>query len=98
MINNPIMLDITQLDHYFSDLAEHNQFSGTVLITQGESKLFAGAYGYASRAWNIPNTLDTRFDTASVTKLFTAVATLQLIDQGLLSIDTSAIDFLGITD
>ena len=42
------------------------------------------------------NTLDIRFDTASITKLFTAVATLQLIDQGLLTFDTSAIDLLGL--
>jgi CubicO group peptidase (beta-lactamase class C family) len=35
----------------------------------------------------MPNTLDTRFDTASVTKLFTAIATLQLIDRGLLAFD-----------
>ncbi len=39
-----------------------------------------------------------RFDTASITKLFTSVATLQLIDQGLLSFDTSVIDFLGLKD
>jgi CubicO group peptidase (beta-lactamase class C family) len=40
-----------------------------------------------SPALHMPNTLDTRFDTASVTKLFTAIATLQLIDRGLLAFD-----------
>lgn len=88
----------SELDHYFRDLEQQNQYSGVALVTHGQTQLFAGAYGYASRAWNIPNSLDTRFDTASITKLFTAVATLQLIDQGLLSFDTSAIDFLGISD
>ena len=39
-----------------------------------------------------------RFDTASITKLFTSVATLQLIDRGLLSLDTGVIDFLGLKD
>jgi CubicO group peptidase (beta-lactamase class C family) len=92
------MLDTTQLDYYFCDLAEHSQYSGVALITQGQTQLFSGAYGFASRNWNIPNMLDTRFDTASVTKLFTAVAVLQLIDQGLLNFETSVIDFLGITD
>jgi CubicO group peptidase (beta-lactamase class C family) len=76
--------------------AEQDAFSGVVLITQGSSQLFAGAYGYASRSWKIPNTLATRFDTASVTKLFTAVATLQLIDRGALAFDTQVIDFLGL--
>jgi CubicO group peptidase (beta-lactamase class C family) len=84
------------LDQYFHQLEEQDQFSGVVLITQGESQLYAGAYGYASRPWKIGNTLDTRFDTASITKLFTSVATLQLIDQGLLAFDTGVIDFLAL--
>jgi CubicO group peptidase (beta-lactamase class C family) len=62
-----------------------------VLITRGASRLYARAFGYASRAWRVPNTLDTRFDTASITKLFTAIATLQLIDRGLLALDTPVV-------
>ena len=69
-----------ELERYFQQRAERDAFSGVVLITQGSSQLFAGTYGYASRSWKTPNRLTTRFDTASVTKLFTAVATLQLID------------------
>lgn len=82
------------LDRYFQELEEQDKFSGVVLITQGKSQLYAGAYGYASRPWRIRNTLGMRFDTASITKLFTSVATLQLIDQGSLAFDTSVIDFL----
>jgi CubicO group peptidase (beta-lactamase class C family) len=91
------MLDATQIDQYFRNL-DQSEFSGVALITQGTTQRFEGAYGYASRAWNIPNTLDIRFDTASITKLFTAVATLQLIDQGSLRFETSAIEFLGIAE
>lgn len=82
------------LHHYFEDLEKGELFSGVVLITQGNSSLYSGAFGYASRPWKIANTLDTRFDTASVTKLFTSVATLQLIDRGLFDLETSVIDFL----
>jgi CubicO group peptidase (beta-lactamase class C family) len=84
----------TTLDHYFQALEAQNKFSGVVLITQGTSQLYAAAYGYASRAWSIRNTLAMRFDTASITKLFTAVTTLRLIDRGLLAFDTSAVDCL----
>ena len=90
------MHTMNQLHDYLQTLADQDQFSGVTLITQGDSELFAGAYGYASRAWKVKNTLDMRFDTASITKLFTAVATLQLIDQGRLTFDTSAIAFLGL--
>lgn len=92
------MLDRQALDQYFLALEQQDKYAGVVLITQGQTQLFAGAYGDASRAWNIRNSLDIRFDTASVTKLFTAVATLQLIDQGLLRFDTGVIEFLGLRD
>src|SRR5215510_5899518 len=86
------------LQNYFKDLEAQNRFSGAVLITRGQEQVFAEAYGYASRAWKIKNTLETRFDVASVTKLLTAVATLQMIERGLLSFDMSVIDYLGIED
>ncbi|HEV2741844.1 MAG TPA: serine hydrolase domain-containing protein, partial [Rubrobacter sp.] len=84
------------MDEYFRHRAAQDLFSGTVLITQGATRLYARAYGYASRPWRVPNTLDTRFDTASVTKLFTAIATLQLIDRGLLAFDTPVVERLGL--
>jgi CubicO group peptidase (beta-lactamase class C family) len=84
------------LDRYFQELGEQDRFSGVVLVTRGDARLYAGAYGYASRAWKVRNTLDLRFDTASVTKLFTAVAALQLIDRGSLAFDTRVNDFLGL--
>jgi CubicO group peptidase (beta-lactamase class C family) len=90
------MLSPEELERYFQQRTHQDAFSGVVLITQGSSQLFAGSYGYASRSWKVPNTLTTRFDTASVTKLFTAVATLQLIDQGILTFDTPVIEFLGL--
>jgi CubicO group peptidase (beta-lactamase class C family) len=85
-----------ELTQYFRQLEEASKFSGVVRVTQGDEQLFAGAYGYASRAWKIPNTLDTRFDTASITKLFTSVATLQLIEQGAFEFATGVIDHLGL--
>jgi CubicO group peptidase (beta-lactamase class C family) len=85
-----------ELNAYFGRLESRDAFSGAVLITRGRARLFARAYGYASRAWKIRNTLETRFDTASITKLFTAVATMQLVDRGLVTLDTSAIDYLDL--
>ena len=85
-----------KLNNYFRELETQNKYSGVVLITQGRDIVYEGAYGYASRPWKIKNSLETRFDTASITKLFTTVATLQLIDKGCLGFDTGVIDFLGL--
>jgi CubicO group peptidase (beta-lactamase class C family) len=86
----------SELERYFQELEERDLYSGVVLITRGLQELFAGAYGFANRAWKIKNTLATRFDTASITKLFTAVAILQLIDRQELAFDTGVVDFLNL--
>jgi CubicO group peptidase (beta-lactamase class C family) len=86
------------LDRYFRELEREDQYSGVVLVTQGETRLFGEAYGCASRAWKVPNTLETRFDTASITKLFTAVATAQCVDRGLFGLDTRAVEYLGLEE
>ncbi|MEJ3750686.1 serine hydrolase domain-containing protein [Actinomycetes bacterium KLBMP 9797] len=78
-------------------LAARDEFTGSVLVTAGDERMLAAAYGYANRACRTPCALDTRFDTASVTKLFTAVAALQQVERGAFTLDTSAIGYLGLT-
>ena len=87
---------IAVLNQYFQGLERKDRFSGVVLITRGETELYSGAFGYASRPWKIRNTPDMRFDTASITKLFTTVAVLQLIDEKRLKLDTRAMQYLGL--
>ena len=90
------MNGLNELDAYFRDLEAQDKFSGIGLITQGNTTLYAGSYGYANRGWQIKNTMTIRFDTASITKVFTAIATLQLIEQKRLTFDTGVIDTLGL--
>ena len=87
---------VLELDAALRELEASDAFAGVVRITVAGGERFAQAYGPASRAWHIPNTLETRFDTASITKLFTAVVTLQEVDAGSFDLDTSAIDYLGL--
>ncbi len=84
------------LDAYLRDRAAADLYSGVVRVTAAGEERFAGAYGWASRAWRVPTTLDTRFDTASITKLFTAASALQQADAGAFTLDTPVMPFLGI--
>lgn len=84
------------LHAYFKELEAQDKYSGVVRITCRRETLFEGAYGFASRAWRVPNTLAMRFDTASITKLFTSVAVLQQVDAGKLSLQSGAVDVLGL--
>lgn len=57
-------------------------FRGAELISQGGKILFQRVTGYADMANQIPNTLNTKFASASAGKVFVAVGILQLIEQG----------------
>lgn len=78
-------MDTSGLDAF---LADHD-FSGVVLVKKGHATVFEAATGLATQRWGIPNTLETRFDTASITKLFTSVAVLQQVGKGNLDLETS---------
>ncbi|MGG7466101.1 serine hydrolase domain-containing protein [Plantibacter sp. YIM 135347] len=79
-------------------LIDESDFSGVVLVQQGDETLFSSATGLASRRWNVPNTLATRFDTGGVTKLFTAAALLQQVDAGTLDLEESIHEYVDLDD
>jgi D-alanyl-D-alanine carboxypeptidase len=63
-------------------LAGEDEFSGAVLVAKDDRVLFSHAYGLADRKNGIRNTLRTRFRIGSMNKMFTAVAILQLVEAG----------------
>jgi len=91
-------MSFAELDAWLNARAAGDQFSGVVLIKHRDETLFSGQYGWASRRWPVRPTRATRFDTASITKLFTSVAALQLVDEGRLDLDspiTKIVDLSG---
>ncbi len=78
--------------------ASKEPFSGVIFITQGGKALASVTAGYASRPWQIENRLETRFRIASISKMFTAVSVLQLIDAGALTLETRVAAFLNLED
>lgn len=82
------------LAKYMQAQVEVNHFSGTVLVTKNGHVLLKKAYGLADYEWNIKNTIDTKFQLASVTKQFTATAILLLVEKGKLCLDDKLSKFL----
>jgi CubicO group peptidase (beta-lactamase class C family) len=68
-------------------LARADQFSGAVLVARDGNVLLEKAWGLADRKTRTPNTPDTKFRLGSMNKMFTAVATLQLVEAGKLGLD-----------
>ena len=92
------MTFVERLDQVLSDKYRAEEFSGVVLVKQGERELFKAAYGYANRSWGVKNQLGTRFRVASISKMFTAVAVLQLVEAGKLELHTRVVERLGLED
>jgi CubicO group peptidase (beta-lactamase class C family) len=69
------------------ELADKDEFAGAVLVARDGEVLFERAWGRADRKARTPNTPDTKFRIGSMSKMFTAVATLQLVEAGKLALD-----------
>ncbi len=78
---------INRTRQLLENMTSADKFSGVVLIAKHGQPVFAHAYGLADREHHIPTTLDTRFGMASMEKMFTAVAILQLVKTGKLKLD-----------
>src|SRR6187402_3860136 len=63
------------------------------VVRDGRLAFFQG-HGLANIASNAPITEDTVFRIGSITKLFTAIAVMQLWEQGLVDLDAPADDYL----
>lgn len=61
--------------------------TGTVYVARGDSVLLSRGYGLANREDSAANSSRTRFALASMGKMFTATAVLQLVDAGTLRLD-----------
>lgn len=74
---------------------ETGLFSGAVLVAAGGEVIYKEGFGLANREWNIPNTTDTRFRLASVSKQFCSMLVMQLVQEGKLSLDDTISDYLS---
>ncbi len=82
------------IDETLSRLHDFGLFNGVVLAADGDDIIYHEAFGTASFEWDIPNTTDTRFKIASITKSFTANLVLCLVEADKLALDDVITDFL----
>ena len=86
---------MTDLAGAVDEVAREIDFSGVVRIERDGAVELDVAYGWAHRGWRIPNTTTTRFALASGNKGFTALAVMSLVEEGTLSLATTARSILG---
>ncbi|MFK8162133.1 MAG: serine hydrolase [Lewinella sp.] len=82
---------LTTLHETIDQLGKEDVFSGVVLLRRGDETLLKEAYGLADLDTKEVNDLNTKFNLASMNKMFTATAIMQLREAGQLDLQ----DFVG---
>jgi CubicO group peptidase (beta-lactamase class C family) len=85
---------VHQIDSLISVYEEYGQFTGTVLVAESGQVIFKKGYGLANREWNIPNEPNTKFRIGSITKQFTAMLIMQLVEEGKIKLGDKLTDYL----
>jgi len=76
-----------EMETFLQAHQETEEFMGSVLVARGDDVLHSSGYSMANLEHSVPNTSETVFRLASLTKQFTAAAILQLQEQGKLNVN-----------
>jgi CubicO group peptidase (beta-lactamase class C family) len=77
-----------QVRKHVAGLSAPREFSGAILISHNGEKVLDQAWGIADVEKKTKNSVQTQFCLGSMNKMFTAVAVLQLVEKGKLSLDS----------
>ncbi|GAB4040667.1 hypothetical protein GCM10028809_65550 [Spirosoma gilvum] len=88
-----IQLRTARIDSFLTSLANHHLFNGSILIAEHGKITYQKSVGYADINRHLKNTDTTHFNLASLSKPFTAIAVLQLVQKGKLKLDDPVITY-----
>ncbi len=83
-----------QIDDLMRKYVDNSKFNGTVLVAESGKVIFKKGYGMANMEWAIPNAPDTKFRLGSVTKQFTSMLIMQLVEQGKIKLDGKITNYI----
>ena len=85
---------IAKIDKMIQAYNDTGQFNGSVLVAESGKIIYIKGFGLANIEWNIPNKPDTKFRLGSITKQFTSMLILQLVEQGKIDLQGKLSDYL----
>lgn len=84
---------VRQIKIHATELVAKDGFSGAVLVARRDKPILRQAWGLADREKKTMNVVDTQFCIGSMNKMFTAIAVLQLVEAGKLSLESVMADY-----
>ena len=85
---------VSKIDELVQVYCDYGMFNGTVLVAEGGKVIYKKGFGMANMEWNIPNKPDTKFRIGSITKQFTSMLILQLVEEGKIKLEGKLTDYL----
>jgi CubicO group peptidase (beta-lactamase class C family) len=82
------------VDQELIELNKERAFSGSVLVAKSGKVIYQKYIGYADIEHTVPNGPNTKFELASVSKIFTAVLILQLAEGGKINLDAKVSEYI----
>lgn len=83
-----------KIDQLISKYNEYRYFNGSALVADNFEVVLKKGYGFANMEWNIPNAADTKHRLGSITKQFTSMLIMQLVEKGKIKLDGKLTDYL----
>ena len=82
------------VDRWLSELYPDGEPGAAVIVKRGDDVILRKGYGTANLEWGLPISPQTVFRLASISKQFTAVAVLSLVQEGRIALDDPVSKYL----
>lgn len=84
----------TIIDQLMNKYYDYEIFNGTVLVAENSKVIYKNGFGWANMEWKILNKPDTKFRLGSITKQFTSILIMQLVEEGKIKLDGKLSDYV----
>jgi CubicO group peptidase (beta-lactamase class C family) len=83
-----------EIDKFIGLYHQYGRFNGSVLVAENGQVIYKKGFGLANMEWGQPNGPDTKFLIGSLTKQFTAMLIMQLVEEGRIDLEGMITDYL----
>jgi CubicO group peptidase (beta-lactamase class C family) len=83
-----------EIDALVKKYAENGYIHGAILVADNGNIIYKNAFGYADIGWDIRNSVNTKFRIYSMTKPFTALLVMQLVEAGKIDLNANISQYL----
>src|SRR5215469_9342528 len=91
---SPPAIKAERIDRLVAQYQKYGYFNGAILVADNGKVIYSKGVGKASFEFDIPNTPNTKFGIASITKQFTALLILQQIGENKIALRGKVSDYL----